>query len=278
MRLRSFLKPKESPSAEQPPPVARFGRRRAPPARLPQDRVDLIAIWASDRHPVEPFEVLEVRTRDLPERPAVVAPEVQDTARWVARWLAGGAHVVRRAHRLVVATADRRAAARPVARDGLGLRRTGLRPARGRGRRSGGGMGSIRRRGGTPGGRAAPPALLRDTAAWRARCRSWAARRPGSPSTSHAALIASIRPLDSAPVAVSGWYLRARRRYAAAITSSSASGSTWRTLYGSDPLTPARSQFALSATVGTPGCVSSPRVAIESARAVESPGLARRNR
>ena len=40
----------------------------------------------------------------------------------------------------------------------------------------------------------------------------------------------------------------------------------------------ALSVVAGPSTVGTPGCDSSPRVAMESASAVESPGLARRNR
>src|SRR5690242_15607232 len=54
-------------------------------------------------------------------------------------------------------------------------------------------------------------------------------RSPGSRSCSHAALIAAIRATPSGP-ATSGWYFCARRRYAAWITSSSASESTWRTL------------------------------------------------
>src|SRR5688572_3993411 len=102
--------PEVSPPAEQAPSVARFSRCRATPARLAQDRVDLIAIRASDRHPVEPFEVLEVRPRDLPERPAVIAPEVHDAPRRVAGRLAGGTHPIGCAHGGVVATTDRRTA------------------------------------------------------------------------------------------------------------------------------------------------------------------------
>ena len=62
-----------------------------------------------------------------PERPAGVAAEVQHAARWVARRSAGGAGAVGRPHRCVVATAGRRTAARPVARDGLRRSRGGRR-------------------------------------------------------------------------------------------------------------------------------------------------------
>src|SRR6478609_4685945 len=47
--------------------------------------------------------------------------------------------------------------------------------------------------------------------------------------------MADIRSAASGVAARSGWYLRASRRYAAWMTSSSASRSTWRTLYGSMP-------------------------------------------
>src|SRR4051794_34722848 len=68
-----------------------------------------------------------------------------------------------------------------------------------------------------------------------ARSRSCAAREAGSPILSQAALIEAILAAASGVPARSGWYFRARRRYAAWMTSSSASGSTWRTLYGSIP-------------------------------------------
>src|SRR4051794_27014432 len=68
-----------------------------------------------------------------------------------------------------------------------------------------------------------------------ARSRSCAAREAGSPIISQAALIEAILAAASGVPARSGWYFRARRRYAAWTTSSSASGSTWRTLYGSNP-------------------------------------------
>src|SRR5262245_40316998 len=84
-----------------------------------------------------------------------------------------------------------------------------------------------------PTARPVASASRRSIAACRARWRSNAARRVGSPMTSQAALIAAIRAASSGPLFMSGWYLRASRRYAAAMTSSSASGSTWSVLYGS---------------------------------------------
>ena len=56
------------------------GRRRAPPVRA-QEPVDLGLVRPPDRHPVEPFEVLEVGARDLAQRPAGVAPEGEQRAR-----------------------------------------------------------------------------------------------------------------------------------------------------------------------------------------------------
>src|SRR6185437_53837 len=61
------------------------------------------------------------------------------------------------------------------------------------------------------------------------RSRSYVARRLGSRRSSHAALMAAIRSAPDGP-ATSGWYFCASRRYAAWITSSSASESTWRIL------------------------------------------------
>ena len=62
-----------------------IGVGRSPTAGRPQDRVDLLAVGPADRHPVEPLDVLEVVARDLAERPAAVATEVEDGARRTAR-------------------------------------------------------------------------------------------------------------------------------------------------------------------------------------------------
>ncbi len=91
----------------------------AAPGRA-QDRVDLVPIGPPDRHPVEPLDVLEVMPGDLAERPAAVAPEVEDAARRPAGRRAGSAQAVRAAHRRVEPAADGRPARGPVARHRLG--------------------------------------------------------------------------------------------------------------------------------------------------------------
>ena len=88
---------------------------------------DLVAVLPADRRSIEPLDVLDVRSRDLPERPAHESPEVQDAARRIARGWSGGPGAIGSVHRWVIAAADRRAPTRPVARDGL--RRCGRPPA-----------------------------------------------------------------------------------------------------------------------------------------------------
>jgi len=50
--------------------------------------------------------------------------------------------------------------------------------------------------------------------------------------------MAAIRVAASGTAATSGWYFLASRRYAAWMTSGSASGSTWSVLYGSSLTSP----------------------------------------
>ena len=136
-RPRRRRRRSRSAAAEQPAPVVRLGLGRATTTGPPQDGVDLVAIRAPDGHAVEPLDVLEVGARDLAQRPARIATEVEDAARRVAGWRAGGAGAVRVAHRVVVPAADRRASARPVARDRLRRARrgrSGVRRSRRRGR------------------------------------------------------------------------------------------------------------------------------------------------
>ena len=96
-----------------------LAERRRPAG--PEDRVDLLAVRPADRHPIEPFDVLEVVPGDLAERPAAVATEVEDAARRSAGRRPGGAEALGRC----ASTASNppppgRATGRPVARHGLG--------------------------------------------------------------------------------------------------------------------------------------------------------------
>ena len=101
--------------AVQPPAGGVLGVGRLATPALTQDLVELGAVVPADRRPVEPLDVLDVVPSDLAERPAGVAPEVQDRPRWPARWRPGGAEPLGRAHRFVEATALVRASRRPVA-------------------------------------------------------------------------------------------------------------------------------------------------------------------
>src|SRR6478752_3258637 len=97
----------------------------------PQDLVDLVPVGPPDRHPIEPLEVLEVGPGDLADRPAHVAPELEDGPRRIPGWRSRGAVALRLAHRRgVVATAGSGAAGRPISGHRLG------RPARAGGRGS----------------------------------------------------------------------------------------------------------------------------------------------
>ena len=105
-----------------------------PPVRA-EDVVQLDLVDPPDRRAVQPLDVLDVRARDLAQRPAEVASEVQHAPGRVAGRRPGAADAVGRGHRRGIEPAARvRAAGGPVGRHVVGL-----------GTRRGGGGGSRRR-------------------------------------------------------------------------------------------------------------------------------------
>ena len=187
-------------------------------------------------HPVEPLEVVEVATSDLAERPARVAPEPEDRARRIAGRRSGGAEPLGGPHR-----ARRRSRSPAPDRPVVQSRET-VSGGRGVGRRGGAAAGT---------GRSAAPAggaRVSDghgSPAARAAVGRMRARRRGPLPVVGCALGRLAHHLPRRvdrdhpggavrrPRGDRGGISGASRRYAAWMTSSSASGSTWRTLYGS---------------------------------------------
>ena len=113
------------PPPEEAAPIRGICLDRSPTTHPAQDHVDLVAIRPPDRGPIQPFDVLDVASRDLAERPTDVAAEVEHAARRVAGWRTRRPEAIRRAHRRVVSTALARASGGPVARHLLRRRRRG---------------------------------------------------------------------------------------------------------------------------------------------------------
>src|SRR5256714_12690517 len=107
---------RESPTPEQSSASGRVRLSGASPAGLAEQRIDLVAIRPTDRHPVQPLDVLDVASRDLAQRPAGETAEREDTARWITGRGACAAEPIAGAHRgRVVATALGRPPRAPVA-------------------------------------------------------------------------------------------------------------------------------------------------------------------
>jgi hypothetical protein len=53
------------PATKQSSPARCVGLHGSPPASLAQKRIDLVPVWSSDGHAVEPFDVVDVASRNL---------------------------------------------------------------------------------------------------------------------------------------------------------------------------------------------------------------------
>ena len=223
-----------SAPAEEPAALAVARRGRRPPPDGSQQRVDLGLVGPADRNPVQPLQVLEISAGDLAQRPSGIAAEAEQGPRRVAGggpaepypWavpIVRGSYPPPALERPVVQSGETRSVRSPgsvVRMPAIGhpgpcppeLSRRGLpspvpaaAPVAGP---AAGGRGRVVRTSAC----ASAAVTWAEVAASRTRARSTAARRIGSRSISQAWLISTIRPCASGPVAMSGWYLRARRR------------------------------------------------------------------